>query len=114
MTSPAPDIEDAPFAAAHAHVEACEAVNDEYEETGDLEVLATSPAVDPYDGCTTCQVREAVSAARPVILAGAAELIAEHLPVMTDAGASAAMKLLRAEAARVALPHTPHGEGVHA
>lgn len=114
MTRPRPALEargDAAAdaqAAAVAHLEACEAAL-----VGETEAVG-SPAVTAYCGCTTCEVVETLAAVWPVIVADCAALIEEALPVHVNAGASAAAKLLRAEAARVALPHTPHSEGVHA
>lgn len=113
MTSPIrPDAGEAAQRAAEAHLDACQAA--EFgEENGEENV--ESPAVAPYCGCTTCDVRETLAAAWPIIVADCADLIARELPVLVNAGAYAAEKLLRAEAARMALPHTPtNGEGVHA
>jgi hypothetical protein len=52
--------------AAMAHIEACEEALVSVESEPDL----ISPASAPYCGCTTCQVREALHAAFPILVAG--------------------------------------------
>lgn len=119
MTMPdgRPDAGVAAQRAAEAHLDACNAVNDEYEETGDLAVLERSPAVGPFCACMTCEIREVLAAAWPIVVADCADLIERAaLPVDVETGARKRfVGLLRAEAERMALPHTPtHDEGVHA
>lgn len=112
VRDPARDAGEEAQRAAEAHLEACMAALDEAEEAADAdayaEAVGKSPAVGPFCACTTCEVRETLAAAWPVLLADAAALV-------ELAGHAAAARLLQAEADRMALPHTPaHGEGVHA
>ena len=52
--------------AAEAHLEACyEALYDEDGE--EREDLPESPAVGPFCGCTTCEIREVLHAAWPIL-----------------------------------------------
>lgn len=54
--------------AAEAHLEACEAAEEAFEEAlmaGDSTDI-DSPACAPYDGCSTCVVREVLFAGWPV------------------------------------------------
>lgn len=116
MTHPLPephrDAGKAAQAAAEAHLEACTAALDAAEDAQDsdayAEAVQASPAAAPFDGCTTCEVRETLAAAWPIIVADCAA-------VVELAGHPGAAKILQGEAARMALPVTPtHGEGVHA
>jgi hypothetical protein len=60
------DYGQAAHKAAMAHIEACEEALVSVEDEPDL----TSPASALYCGCTTCQVREALHAAFPILVAG--------------------------------------------
>lgn len=60
------DYGEAAHRAAMAHIEACEDALVDVED----EPEPTSPASAPYCGCITCQVREALHAAFPILVAG--------------------------------------------
>src|SRR4051794_35435138 len=69
MTTPHPDAGVRAQDAAEAHLAACDAAEEAMDEAlmagepiGELD----SPACGPYDGCTTCMVRETLFAAWPV------------------------------------------------
>lgn len=112
VRDPARDAGEEAQRAAEAHLEACMAALDEAEEAEDSDAYAVavgkSPATAPFCACTTCEVRETLAAAWPIIVADCAGLV-------EVAGHHGAAALLMGEAQRMALPHTPaHGEGVHA
>lgn len=57
--------------AAEAHIVACWAwLNQEQDEAGDPD--AVDPASAPFDGCQTCEVREILYAAWPILVEGVA------------------------------------------
>lgn len=84
-------------AAAEAHLAACWEAHDAWEESDpDDEGLPESPAVDAFCGCSTCEVREVLAAAWPILLRDAATLAGQ---VSKPAAA-----VLQREADRLALP----------
>lgn len=85
--------------AAVAHLEAL-APYSEWSDEEEPDPDAMPATADVWCGCETCVIREALAAAWPHALAYAADLVATALPVHVNAGASAAAKLLRAEARR--------------
>lgn len=80
--------------AAEAHLDACEASEEAYEEAlmdgVDLDHIDT-PASAPYCACQTCMVREVLYAAWPVLVNGLAELL-------RGAGHVAAAEMVEGEA----------------
>lgn len=71
MSQPVPldDLLAAASSAAEAHVGACSSWLYESEEL-EVDDWPPSPAVDAFDSCDTCVIREALAAAWPVFVAG--------------------------------------------
>lgn len=81
--------------AVEAHLDACDAAEAWVDEGGNYEdPEAKSPAIGPYCACRTCEIRETLAVAWPIILADAAALVEGH-------GHTAAAFLLQAEARRM-------------
>lgn len=112
MAAPAPDPGTVVQDAVEAHLAACMAAleaEDEMRDDDDPDELPPSPAVAPFDGCPTCEVREMLAATWPLILLDAATTVRGH-------GQEAAAVILEGVAGRMSLPPFPpaESEGVHA
>jgi len=62
--------------AAEKHLEAIEAAEDAADEAG-TDNVDYPPTAGPWDGCTTCVVRETLYAAWPILLEAARAELAE-------------------------------------
>lgn len=98
MPQPIPDELIDASTAASAHVDACAAWLLEAEEL-EVDAWPPSPAVDAYDGCDTCVVREALAAAWPVFLAA----VTARLRAAGEMDAASAAALLERELSAPAL-----------
>lgn len=85
----------AAHAAAQAHLDACHAAEEAYDQAladGTDTTGIDTPASAPFDGCETCEVREILYAAWPV-------LTADVVTRLRAAGHTDAADLIAADAA---------------
>jgi hypothetical protein len=57
--------------AAELHLDACREAMEQWEEAGEISEAVESPASAPFCGCQTCEIREVLYAAWPILLQAA-------------------------------------------
>jgi len=68
-------------AAAEAHLLACREAMEQWEEAGEVTEAVESPASAPFCGCQTCEIREVLWAAWPILRQGVLDEMT--LPLLT-------------------------------